>query len=259
VDFNTESSTIGLPKDFVEQITNATRKAILGMIGPDPLNCSIGPAISCAIGAGAYMDLIYEGNLPGTPPPPRKQIISTTAKRGGRGRSPAEWRDLWATIGDWIYENESASIDTFGGSESYKYRLSDEEMAQHAFKLTRKHLQTDAIQGEDAIRDMFSQLAEDPAKFQGIEWDFIELEADTDVEKAFLVRFGPKPSDAKMREDLARDASRGPLSHYALSYSDVSPHLLRPCPESSKGIDWENWMLSIECGTIVKVDTIFQV
>jgi len=122
-------------------------------------------------------------------------LLIFVAKRGGRGSSPAEWRDPWAAIDEWIYENESASINTFGGEYGYKYRQSDEEMEQYEFKLTRKHLQTYAIHRADAIRDMFGQLAEGPAKFKGVEWYFMELEADPDVKKAFLVRFGWKPSD----------------------------------------------------------------
>jgi hypothetical protein len=263
VNFNTDPSMIGLPKDFVEQLGITTKKAIGNMSGLDPLNCSMGPAISCAIGAGAYMDMIYEGKPPGTAPPRKWLPVVLTEKKGGRGRSPAEWRELWAATADWVYEIEATSIHAFGGSYSYKYRRSNEEKAQHVpgSKVLREHLQTDAIHGADGMRDMFGQLADDPVKFHGIEWDFLALEVGGEVEKAFLSRFGPKPPHAKMCGDLSRHVSQE--SEYELrnrlNFDGVNPQRFRPCPDSFTGIDWENWMLSIEGGTIVEATSVFQV
>lgn len=160
-------------------------------------------------------------------------------------------------IGDWIYEVDATSIHEFGGSYTYKY---DEENNETfvGLKCPRKYLQTDAIHGADGIRDVFGQFIETPKKFHGIEWEFLELEADPDVQTAFLARFGPKPADAaKMLDDMRRNVS--PTTYYRLGYNDVPPNRLRPCPETYNGINWERWMLSIEGGCVIAVDTVFQV
>lgn len=131
--FNTDPSSIGRSKDFIVQIGETTRKSVARMLGPDPLNCFIGPAISVARVAGAYMDLIYAGNTPETPLARRAATSSdATTMKGGRGRTLEEWRDIWAVIGDWVYENEATLISSFGGSYTFKYRLSDEENAEHS-------------------------------------------------------------------------------------------------------------------------------
>ncbi|PWW72107.1 hypothetical protein C7212DRAFT_354882 [Tuber magnatum] len=205
------------------------------------------------------MDLIYGGSAPGTERPWAPTKWLGEIKEGGRGRTPKEWKSLWEVIADWIYENDARSIIEFGGSHTFKYRLSDEENKERylSLKCPRKYLQTDAIRGADAIRDMFDQLIETPKKFHGIEWEFLELQADPDVQTAFLARFGPKPADAaKMAEDMQRNVS--PTSYYRLGYNEVSPNRLRPCPETYNGTDWERWMLSIEGGCVVAVDTVFQ-
>ncbi|RPA89066.1 hypothetical protein L873DRAFT_1723541 [Choiromyces venosus 120613-1] len=205
------------------------------------------------------MDLIYGGSAPGTERPWTPTKWLGESKKDGRGRTPEEWKSLWEVIGDWIYENDATSIVEFGGSHTFKYRLSDEENKETypGLKCPRKYLQTDAIHGADGIRDVFDQFIETPKKFHGIEWEFLELEADPDVQTAFLERFGPKPADAaKMVEDMRRNVS--PTSYYRLGYNEVPPNRLRPCPETYNGIDWERWMLSIEGGCVVTVDTAFQ-
>lgn len=85
----------------------------------------------------------------------------------------------------------------------------------------------------------------------------MELEATKYVNAVILARFRPKPAIARMADDMLRRVSLG--SHDTLSYKAVSPTQLRPCPQTCNGIDWERWILSIEGGCIVRVDTIFQV
>lgn len=258
VNFNTDISTVGLPQDFIEQLKQATLKSVKRMCGPDPLNCSIGPAISVGIGAASYMDLKYCGNRPGTYVPPLARVMATS-NLGGRGRRPEEWKALWEVIADWVYEMEATSIVKFAGSNSYKRRLTEAERGEMSpfAKVPRKFLQTDAIQGADAFRDMFEQFIDTPTNFHGIEWDFLDLEADEYVKGVFLARFGPKPDIARMADDMLRRVSLE--SYDTLSYKAVSPTQLRPCPQTYNGIDWERWMLSIQGGCVVRVDTIFQV
>jgi len=260
-DFNTDPSTIGLPKDFVKQLGAAAVKSYAAIMGPDPLNCSIGPAISVGIGAGAYMDLLYAGNPPGTYPA-KKSSTSTaaTTKKGGRDRTLQEWQDIWAAIGDWVYEYDSTMI-MHGLGGVYSYKFSDEESQLDYFgKCPRKYLQTDAIRCADAIRDVFGQLCENPVKFHGLEWDFLTLEVNEAVEAAFLKRFGQRQKDAaKNLEDLLRDVDVGNRSWNRLNYNGVSPVHLKPCLETYNGIDWERWLLSIEGGDVVVVKTVFQV
>ncbi|OBT96567.1 hypothetical protein VE01_05323 [Pseudogymnoascus verrucosus] len=252
------SKEIGLPEDFIEQLKQATLKSVGHMMGPDPFNCSIGPAVSVGIGAASYMDLIYGGNRPGThvARPPGRGIAAS--KQGGRGRNSEEWKALWVVIADWVYEMEAASILKFAGSNSYKRAPTAAEQREMSpwVKMPRKFLQTDAIRGADAFRDVFDQFIDTPTKFHGIEWDFMELEATKYVNAVILARFRPKPAIARMADDMLRRVSFG--SHDTLSYKAVSPTQLRPCPQTCNGIDWERWILSIEGGCIVRVDTIFQ-
>jgi hypothetical protein len=259
VDFNTDISSIGLPQDFIEQLKQATLKSVRHMLGPDPLNYSLGPAISVGIGTASYMDLIYGGNRPGTHVTRLPGRGIAASKQGGRDRRPEEWKALWEVIADWVYEMEATSIVKFAGSNSYKRRLTEAErweMSPFA-KVPREFLQTDAIHGADAFRDMFEQFVDTPTKFHGIEWDFLDLEADEYVKGVFLARFGPKPDIARMADDMLRRVSLE--SYDTLSYNAVSPTQLRPCPQTYNGIDWERWMLSIQGGCVVRVDTIFQV
>jgi len=94
VNFNTDPSSIGLPQDFITQIAEATRKAVAQLIGPDPINCSIGPTIGSGIGAASYMDLIYGGRAP----------LDTDEGTCGEQerRSPPHARGVEITVGgDW--------------------------------------------------------------------------------------------------------------------------------------------------------------
>jgi hypothetical protein len=55
-----------LPKDLPSLLATTGRTWWSGMLGPDPQPATIGPAISLACGAGAYMDLVYAGETPGS-------------------------------------------------------------------------------------------------------------------------------------------------------------------------------------------------
>ncbi|OBT72292.1 hypothetical protein VF21_07952 [Pseudogymnoascus sp. 05NY08] len=120
VNFNTDISTVGLPQDFIEQLKEATLKSVGHLMGPDPLNCSIGPAISVGIGAASYMDLIYGGNRPGTHVTRSSGRGIAVLKQGGRGRTPEEWKAIWEVIADWVYEMEATSTLKFAGTSRYK-------------------------------------------------------------------------------------------------------------------------------------------
>jgi hypothetical protein len=124
-------------------------------------------------------------------------------------------------------------------------------------EMPRKFLQTDAIRGADAFRDVFDQFIDTPTKFHGIEWVFLDLEATKYINSVFLARFGPKPVIARMADNMLRRVSLE--SHDTLSYKAVSPTQLRPCPQTYNGVGWERWILSIKGGCIVRVDTVFQV
>ncbi|KAH6614354.1 hypothetical protein B0J18DRAFT_299259 [Chaetomium sp. MPI-SDFR-AT-0129] len=276
VDFNTDPSSVGLPRDLPAQLAAACRAARSTLVGPDPQPCSIGPAISVAMGGGAYMDLMYMGQPPGKYP--ERTLIAgqwygweggkhgvvagaiATTKKGGRGRSWGEWADLWRAIADWVYEHDATSLELhFLSVHSYKYRLSDQERRNMGFglRVPRQYLSTDAISAADAIRDVFDQLEAEPTQFQGIEWDYLEFEFEREEQEAFRARFGRKdPDHKKTLEALVRPAS---LSRWdQVDYEDVSPVALKPCPDSFRGADWEAWLLSIEGGDVVVVKTPFQ-
>ncbi|KAL6232369.1 hypothetical protein BDW75DRAFT_243009 [Aspergillus navahoensis] len=88
-----------------------------GMLGPDPQPAVIGPAISAACGASAYMDLVYAGHPPGEYPElssiagrpygwhkdefqaVTQDIVDPTSKKGGRGRYLAEWSTSTTALG----------------------------------------------------------------------------------------------------------------------------------------------------------------
>ncbi|KAK4141492.1 prion-inhibition and propagation-domain-containing protein [Dichotomopilus funicola] len=261
VDFNTDPSSVGLPRDLPAQLAAACRAARSTLVGPDPQPCSIGPAISVAMGGGAYMGLMYMGQPPGKYP--ERTLIAgqwygweggkhgvvagaiATTNKGGRGRSWGEWADLWRAIAYWVYEYDATSLELhFLSVHSYKYRPSDQERRNMGFglRVPRQYLSTDAISAADAIR---------------IEWDYLEFEFEREEQEAFRARFGRKDADHKKTlEALVRPAS---LSHWdRLDYEDVSPVALKPCPDSFCGADWEAWLLSIEGGNVVVAKTPFQ-
>lgn len=274
VNFKTDPSSVGLPRDLVDQLAEAGGTARGGFLGPDPQPCAIGPAISVAVGAGAYMDLLYDGKAPGDYPwrngfgkaesggkfQTTQQLLATT-KQGGRNRSWEEWAQLWAAIAEWVYEHDATACHLlFITSHSYKYRLSDEDNRAVGIgqKIPRQYLSTRAIDAADAVRDVFRHLAEKPSRFQGIEWDFLELDVRAEVRDAFYRRFGRGDPDASKNVDnLGRNVAVSGWNR--LNYNEVSPMALKQCPESVRGVDWETWYLSIEGGDVAVVKTIFQV
>ncbi|OBT62210.1 hypothetical protein VE03_08058 [Pseudogymnoascus sp. 23342-1-I1] len=276
VPFMTDPSSVSLPKDLPDLLAKAGKTARGGLLGPDPQPCAIGPAISVACGPGSYMELLYAGHRPGKYPQlscidgeyygwsqDKYQVVAgriATTKKGGRGRSWAEWADLWSVIAEWIYEHDSTSLELgfYDSSHSYKYRMSDEE--QRSFdpfgKIPRKYLNTSAIGAADTIRDVFAQLAKSPGRFQGIEWDFLELETPPEVTDAFYARFGRRNPDHEINcAELADQIAKGWNSP---SYEHISPMALKHCPDSFRGADWEAWLLSVEGGDVVVVETLFQ-
>lgn len=71
--------------------------------------------------------------------------------------------------------------------------------------------------------------------------------SDHDENRARLVQRVPGPG----RDSLAYGDS--------LAYEEVSPTALKRCPDSFFGASWESWLLSIEGGDVVVVETLFQV
>ncbi|KAK6226117.1 hypothetical protein QIS74_02164 [Colletotrichum tabaci] len=274
--FRTDPGSVGLPSDLAPLLAAAGRAVRAGMLGPDPQTAAIGPAISLALGAGGYMDLVYAGEPPGKYP--TRHLIgselygwqgdsfrpvagaTSVARKGGRGRCWAEWAALWSVVAEWVYEHDATSLEhLFLNGHSYKYSLSSEERASVPIgaKVPRKFLATDAIDAADAVRDVFKQLAESPNKFHGIEWDYLELNVKEEVREKFYERFGRRDPDARKNvEGLTRPVGLNSWSR--LSYDEVSPVALKKCPESFNGLGWESWMLSIEGGDVVVVSTPFQ-
>ncbi|KAH6982568.1 hypothetical protein EDB80DRAFT_757029 [Ilyonectria destructans] len=220
------------------------------------------------------MDLVYAEHPPGKYS--ESQLVTgalATTKKGGRGRSWAEWAELWAIIADWVYEHEAASLEMlYIDKYSYKYDPSDEvhKTLPHG-KIPREFLATDAIDAADAIRDVFAQLAAKPTDFQGIEWDFLDLEVTRDVRDAFFARFGRNPDSQKFMEesiDRTKPYSLETLKKMVepvagsrwgdLNLYNVSPVALKRCPVGFLGADWEAWLMSIEGGDVVVVKTVFQ-
>ncbi|GIK01948.1 hypothetical protein Aspvir_005989 [Aspergillus viridinutans] len=282
VDFMTDPSSVGLPKDLVILLATAGRTSRSRLMGPDPQPCAIGPAISVACGAGGYMDLAYAGRPPGQYEKlhyingelygwkkNKFDVIAgdiSTTKKGGRDRHWAEWAELWSAIAEWVYEHDSKALQLGHlSTHSFKYRPSPEEERSfdHFGKIPRQYLRTDAIAAAEAIHDVFAQLAEEPERFQGVEWDFLELAVPVDVREAFHARFGQKGPDHN--ENRARLVHRVPgpgrdsLAYGdSLAYEEVSPMALKRCPDGFFGASWEAWLLSIEGGDVVIVETIFQ-
>ncbi|KAJ4234710.1 hypothetical protein NW759_001702 [Fusarium solani] len=267
VHFKTDPSSVGLPQDLTVKLANAGRTARGRLVGPDPQPCAIGPAISVAMGAAAYMDLAYGGHPPGEYPERhgigplvygREGIGLQPVPKGGRGRTWADWAELWSIIAEWVYEYDATSLELGLYRESYSYRRSDKGRRKIPVgaKMPREYLGTDSIDAADAIHAVFSQLAAKPMDFQGIEWDFLELEVEREVREAFFARFGKKPDPSRRLEELVKPVVSNNWN--ALTYNDVSPVALKPCPESFRGADWETWLLSVEGGDVVVVKTLFQ-
>ncbi|KAL2865215.1 uncharacterized protein BJX67DRAFT_382958 [Aspergillus lucknowensis] len=273
VDFRTDLESVNLPADFASLLATAGRTSRSRMLGPDPQPAAIGPAISAAFGAGAYMDLVYAGHPPGKypelhwigeqlygwPDGELQPLTQATSKKGGRGRYWAEWAALWKEIAEWVYEHDSTALQLrFLGSHSYKYRLSEEENRSfdHFGKVPRAYLATDAINAADAIRDVFAQLAAEPVRFQGIEWSYLEIDVPSAVSEQFYKRFGTagKSEPSERYAELLRAVGMGS----SLVYDEVSPVALKPCPATFRGAAWEAWLLSIEGGDVVVVETVFQ-
>jgi hypothetical protein len=278
VHYRTDPSQVGLPANFFDLVLDAGKDARGNMLGPDPTPCAVGPAISVAVGAGEYMNLMYAHHPPGKYPSQHRigedlyrhdasgnfRAISGPIRKeakGGRGRTWDEWAMLWAVIADWIYEYDSSRLEyRILAWHGYKYNISDEERRSFTMggKIPRKFLSTDAINSADAVRDVFAQLARDPNRFHGIEWDFIELERRRDLPEAFYARFGTKKSGDK--KDATDHLLRSFQDRWDLPlYDDVVPLALKPCPGTFHGSDWETWFLSIEGGDVVVANNLFQV
>ncbi|KAK4248290.1 hypothetical protein C7999DRAFT_40568 [Corynascus novoguineensis] len=278
VHFKTDPSSVGLPRDLPAHLAEGCRGARGNIVNSDPLPCAIGPAISVAMGPGAYMDLTYMGQPPGKYPAhdpatvkpnecddgdSAREVASAipSANMGGRGRSWAEWADLWRVIAEWVYEYDATSLQLnfWDGLFGYKRVLNDQERlsVSSGARVPRDCLSTHALDAADAIRDIFSQLDARPTDFQGLEWDYLEIEVPPRLRWAFYQRFGHKDADHKKNlEALVRRFPQNELDR--LDYSDVKPTALKPCPDSFRGIDWEAWMLSIEGGNVVVIKTLFQ-
>ncbi|KAL4994248.1 hypothetical protein BDV10DRAFT_189184 [Aspergillus recurvatus] len=280
VNFRTDLESVNLPKDLPSLLAKAGQTSRSAMLGPDPQPAAIGPAVSLAFGAGAYMDLVYAGQPPGQYPELRlisdalygwqdgnyRAITSPISdrdpekKKGGRDRYWGEWAELWKVIAEWVYEHDSTALQLgFLSSHSYKYRLSEEEdrSFNHFGKIPREYFATHAIDAADAIRDVFVQLAETPLRFQGIEWGLLELDVPDTLQEAFYKRFG-KPSSGSDESTRYIELLRGVGGGKMLGYDQVNPLALKPCPASFKGAAWEAWFLSIEGGDVVVVETVFQ-
>ena len=264
VNFLTDPSAVGMPADFTVKLAEVVKKSRGSLIGADPKGTSIAPALSIAFGATAYMDLIYGGEEPFHQRPIAAVAVEAdgvaTTRKGGRKRTAAEWRALWARIADWVYEYDATSlVHHFLSSHTYQYRLSDAEMAECHMgqKVPRKYLKTEAIEGADGLRDTFAQIAEDPTRFHGIEWDFLKLQVSSEVEQAFYARFGAAPaSRAAARPSLL---VRIPSQHMLKGYGDVPAECVKACPNGYAGAEWEKWLLSVRGGDVLVVGNLFQV
>ena len=267
VKFRTDLGSVGLPPDFLLQLARAGGMAKMSG-GSWAGGRSIGPAISVAVGIGAYIDLVYCGKAPGKYPEPGSlgglfgiEIHVATTGNGGRGRRWAEWARLWRVIADWVHEYEAASVlhgfltwHTIGAQPTKE----EERTLRSAASMSRGILSTNAIIAADSIRDVFDQLADDPMKLQGIEWDFLELGVSEDVRKAFYTRFGRKTSDHK--KNLKALVEAGVEGLWILErHRSAEPMAFKYCPSSFNGKAWESWLLSIEGGDVAVAMNLFQV
>lgn len=258
--FKTNPGSVDLPNDLVQRLAVAGRTSRGRMAGPDPQPVAIGPAMSIAFGGGGYMDLVYGGKPPGK----YEEVVGTmpATKKEGRAQSWDEWAELWSLVADWVYEYDATSLENgiYNMPYRYKYAPSAEERKGLPLgaKIPRKLLGTDAINAADAVRDVFKQLACNPLKFQGIEWDFLEMKINPQGRERFYARFGRKDPDAeKIAEGLTLRVGLDGRSRPV--YDDVSPVALKQCPDTYIGLDWESWVLSIKGGDVIIAITPFQV
>jgi hypothetical protein len=270
VHFRTDPDSVGLPSDLTERLRFA-RQLVSCSSGPDPITTAIGPAIGMAVGPGAYIDLMYGGFVPGKDPytnhnhlgkssdkreDSRMKATLTTTQSGGRGRTWAEWAELWGAIADWVSEHGMAWLD-MSVSKSRPQSRGPEPGGGPSPPSNEKEnvpsLFLEAIDAADVVRDVFSQLASRPLDFQGIEWTFLELEVQVDVSNSFYARFGRKPD----RDHFSKLVETGAWPRP--DHGQVDKHAIKPCPSCFNGADWEAWLLSIEGGDVVVVETLFQV
>lgn len=276
--FQTDPGSVGLPRDFVPQLAAAGHASRGRMLGPDPLPTAIGPAIAIGVGAAGYMDLTYSGQPPGKYPEQHRLLYAmvefrdseqyhagsdiSTAKKGGRSRCWAEWAEIWSVVLEWVREYDTTAIETrlYKGVHSFKGGDSDKylQALMSGGTVPRDVVSTDAIDAAEIVREVFGQLAAEPTKFQGIEWDFLEMKGDDELQQTFYSRFAHKdPGVRRNLELFARSVT--PDGWEPPSYDDVSPAVLKPCPDTTNGIDWERWMLSIEGGDVAVARSPFQV
>jgi hypothetical protein len=270
VHFRTDPDSVGLSSELAEHLGFA-RRAMSCSSGPDPITTAIGPAIGMAVGAGAYIDLVYGCFAPGKNPDmnhdpngePRDRredsktkVTLTATKSGGRGRTWAEWAELWGEIADWVFEHEAALLD-MSVSKSCPQSQGPEPDGGPSLpsneKKTLPSLFMEAIDAADMVHNAFSQLNGRPLNFQGIEWAFLELEVHIDVSNSFYARFGRKPD----RDHFSKLVQTGAWPRP--DHGQVDKHTIKACPSSFNGADWEAWLLSIEGGDVVSIETLFQV
>lgn len=217
--------------------------------GPDPLPLTLGTAIGVGVGVEGIMDLCYAGCAPGEynmPYPPRG------VSKGGRGRTWQEWVNLWSVVGDWVYEYESVRFKLLGGTYWLKKPLSHEETRKilSSKKPPRDVLWTDAVRGTDSLTDVFREIAEEPVKFQGWEWDYVIFNLPEAMKNSFMARFCLGKEILAVVE-IPKESKR--------VADDVLPSRQRKCPETFSGREWEEWMWSVRGGDVVVPRTFFQV
>lgn len=242
--FKTDPGTVGVSQNIREQLATAGRTIRSGIIGSDPQPAAVGPAIGLALGAGAFMDLVYRDAYRGN--------------ASSKAHTSEEWAKLWGAIADWVYEYESTSLqEGFIGGFSYKRGVTDADrrLIRPGDKIPKGYLATDAIDAADAVYSAFQQLAAQPMEFYGMEWDFLELEMSPSVKQQFYARFGTKSADnlATRRNLFIEILDQG------LDVRPAGLTNLHICPVSLSGADWEEWFLAIRGGQIIIPATVFQV
>lgn len=253
VNFRADLSSVGLPADL-PQLLRIGRQMTYSPSGPEIIFTAIGPGIGMAVGAGTYMDLVYCGLPPGSAPAGSSHQLDTvygwednTAEDGrpkfpGRGRTWAEWSRLWRAITDWVSAHDSVwvGMGVLGDGE-YELRPGSQSLS------------TGAVDAAEALQSAFTQLAQRPLDFHGIEWGFLELEIHVELMNSFYARFGKKPTADYFNKLVEK------TSWYQPDSSLVEERALKACPGTFRGTDWERWLLSMEGGDVVVAQTLFQV